>query len=229
MRRAFGPRGRPKIPGVSLFNRTHPARRARTAVGLVGATTYVGLVWAIAGASESEATVNLAEAFAPTLDQFGQPVTNNLNLAGGAAPAAPLTDANPVQSPSTMVDGSPIVGAGGAAPVQPTDTAPGQVPNPTTAATAAPAGASTVAAGQQPAPSTQPPVTQPPATQPVATQPVATQPATTQPVATQPATTQPVATQPATTQPVATQPVATQAPVTQPPATQPPTTTSTGS
>ncbi len=196
-----------------MKKRTHPARRARTAAGLTGATAYVGLLWVIAAESQAEATVSLDTALGDGAAAGAQPAAQtSLDLTGSATPVdgaaidpyavgAQIVPGQ-VESVDPAVATQPSAAATDpAAPVAtdpaqttattvagtPATNPPQQTAAPTTAAatTAAPTTAApTTTAGSGGSQTTAAPTTQAPTTQPPTTQAPTTQPPTTAPTTT---------------------------------------------
>lgn len=130
-----------------MFSSNHPARRARAAAGVIGVSSYVAVVWAIAADAESDATVNLTAALSET--EPGAAVQNQtgLELSGGATAPDPAV-AVAAAAESTEVE---AVEAVEAVPEQPaetttTTTAPQPTTPPSSASTATSAPPPTTAA-----------------------------------------------------------------------------------
>lgn len=158
-----------------MFNSTHPARQARRAAGIVGATAYVGLVWIISSEAESSASIDLSASLGATGDLVNQ-AGSGLDLSGGAtatseAIATPLDDPGSVTgadpADNTAADGTTV------APSATTASTAAQQSSSTTAGASSTsstaAGASTTAPPTSGASTTQPPTTQPPSSQPSST------------------------------------------------------------
>ncbi|MEM8925727.1 MAG: hypothetical protein AAGD35_19660 [Actinomycetota bacterium] len=80
---------------------SHPARGARAVAGAAGVTTYVGLVWVVAGAAQTPIVIDLASALRPSDD--ASPEGDELALDGGATPAdgAPMDPTAPADGQAT--------------------------------------------------------------------------------------------------------------------------------
>ena len=151
-----------------MFNNgVHPARRARNAAGIIGATTYVGMVWVIGAQSEKPMTVDLSAVVGLDGSAGAQTTADTgvaLDLAGGATAVSEddLLALGPISSDGAGADAA------------------------TTASSVAPAEETTTVAPSTAAPS---------ATDPATTAPATTAPATTAPATTAPATTAPTSAQ----------------------------------
>jgi outer membrane biosynthesis protein TonB len=157
--------------------------------GVIGASSYVALMWVIAAEAESSTEVDLSAALGAGGADVAPLSDDGLDLSGGATP--PPDAADGVTGGIATDAESVATDAGGAD--QPTDGTP---PADTTPMTEAPA---ETAPPETAPPETAPPETQPPAT-PAPTQAPATTAATAPASTTQPATTQPPTTQAPTTQ-----------------------------
>ena len=214
-----------------MFDKPHPARRARVIVGAAGATSFLGLTAFVAASAESQATLELSSLIsgggaggANLVAGQGAASETGLDLQGGALAAADaaaqsveghqLDGANP-----DVVEVMPAANVDPAAGVEVAPATQAQVvPAPTPASPAQSSTTATTTAAAAPAqtaaPATSPATTAPPATQAPATQapaptvtaaPTTAAPAATAPPTTAaPATAAPTTAAPATTAPVVT-------------------------
>lgn len=143
--------------GGVVAKSSHPARGARAIAGAAGVTTYVGLVWVVAGGAETQIVIDLASALNPSEDTASE--GDDLALDGGATPVdgAPADPTAPVDGQATTI--SP--GAANSIEADPTNSSsdgattetPSSGPDTTVASTTPSSAGATTSVSSAPAPS----------------------------------------------------------------------------
>ncbi len=136
-----------------MFKRNHPAYRARATAGVIGVSTYLGLVWVISAEAEAPVNIDLSASLQPAAALVAQSATS-LQLSGSATPGStepPAPAVTATVAPDTV-----------AATLNPTDLT---VPPTSTVLPTSNADPATTQPVATEAPTTQPPDTQPATTE----------------------------------------------------------------